>query len=109
MVLGALLAAPSCQWAGDTKAARVSFAALKESVEDVNARLTSAVEEGSAYGAALLAGVAAGVFADVHEAVARCVEVSDVVEPDARWRAAYESGYLRFRSLYPVLRPLEVT
>ena len=47
LLLGALLASPSCQWAGDTKAARVSFAALKESVEDVNARLTSAVEEGS--------------------------------------------------------------
>jgi len=47
LLVGALLAAPSCQWAGDTKAARVSFAALKESVEDVNARLTSAVEEGS--------------------------------------------------------------
>ncbi len=69
----------------------------------------TAVEEGSAYGAALLAGVAAGAFADVHEAVARCVVVSDVVEPDAGWRAAYETGYLRFRSLYPALRPLEVT
>src|SRR5262249_15242892 len=33
----------------------------------------TAVEEGSAFGAALLGGVAGGVFADVHEAVARCV------------------------------------
>ena len=31
----------------------------------------TAVEEGAAYGAALLGGVAAGVFADAHEAVAR--------------------------------------
>ncbi len=36
---------------------------------------TTAAEEGSAYGAALLGGVAGGVFDDVHEAVARCVRV----------------------------------
>ena len=69
----------------------------------------TAVEEGSAYGAALLAGVAAGAFADVHEAVARCVRVRDVIEPDPGWCAAYESGYERFRLLYPAIRPLEVT
>ena len=32
-------------------------------------------EEGSAFGAALLGGVAGGVFADAHDAVARCVRV----------------------------------
>ena len=69
----------------------------------------TAVAEGSAYGAALLAGVAAGVFADVHEAVARCVRISDTIEPDPDWQAAYEEGYRRFRSLYPALRPLEAT
>ena len=37
----------------------------------------TAVEEGAAYGAALLGGVAAGVFADAHEAVAACVRVRD--------------------------------
>ena len=36
----------------------------------------TAVEEGSAYGAALLAGCAAGVFADAEEAVAACVRVA---------------------------------
>ena len=35
----------------------------------------TAVEEGSAYGAALLGGVAGGMFADVPDAVARCVRV----------------------------------
>jgi len=44
----AVLAASSCQWAGDTKAARVSFSALKESIEDVSGRLDGAVEEGAA-------------------------------------------------------------
>ena len=56
-------------------------------------------DEGSAFGAALLAGVRAGVFADAHEAVARCVRVRDVVEPE--WD--YEDAYARFRGLYPAL------
>lgn len=67
----------------------------------------TAVDEGSAYGAALLGGVAAGVFRDVHEAVAACVRIHDTVEPEAGWRPAYEQGYERFRVLYPALRPLE--
>jgi xylulokinase len=64
------------------------------------------VDEGAAYGAALLAGVRAGVFADAHEAVERCVRVESVVEPVAEWRAACAEGYERFRALYPALRPL---
>jgi len=66
-----------------------------------------AVEEGAAYGAALLAGVRAGVFADARDAVARCVRVRDRVEPDPEWTAVYASGYERYRALYPALRPLE--
>jgi xylulokinase len=69
----------------------------------------AATDEGSAYGAALLGGVAAGVFRDVHEAVAACVRLVDAAEPDAEARAAYERGYDRFRLLYPALRPLEDT
>jgi xylulokinase len=67
----------------------------------------TAVEEGAAYGAALLAGVADGTFADAHEAVAACVRVRDTVEPDPEWARVYEDGYARFRSLYPALRRLE--
>jgi xylulokinase len=63
----------------------------------------TAVEEGAAYGAALLGGVAAGVFADVHEAVAACVHVRETVEPVAEWADAYGEGYARFRGLYPAL------
>ena len=65
------------------------------------------VEEGSAFGAALLAGVSAGGFADVHEAVEACVRTRGQIEPDPSWREAYEAGYARFRALYPALRPLE--
>jgi len=64
-------------------------------------------EEGSAYGAALLGGVAAGVFTDVHEAVAACVRVRDTVEPEPGWRGAYDEGHRRYQALYPALRPLE--
>jgi xylulokinase len=67
----------------------------------------TAVEEGAAYGAALLGGVAAGVFGDVHEAVDATVRVTGTIEPVPAWSAAYEEGYERFRALYPALRPLE--
>jgi xylulokinase len=67
----------------------------------------TAVEEGAAYGGALLGGVAAGVFADVHEAVAVCVSVRDRIEPEPAWADSYAREYQRFRALYPALRPLE--
>jgi xylulokinase len=67
----------------------------------------TAVEEGGAYGAALLGGVAGGVFADVHEAMDACVRVREVVEPEPEWERIYEAGYERFKALYPALRPLE--
>jgi len=67
----------------------------------------TAVEEGAAYGAALLGGVAGGTFSDVHEAVASTVRVTGRSEPDPDWARAYEDGYRRFRALYPALRPLE--
>jgi xylulokinase len=67
------------------------------------------VEEGSAFGAALLAGVADGVFADAHEAVAACVRVRETIEPTAAWAGAYEEGYARYRALYPALKGVETS
>jgi xylulokinase len=64
----------------------------------------TATEAGSAFGAALLAGVRAGTFADAAEAVARCVRVAARVEPDPAWVATYADGYPRFRTLYPALQ-----
>ncbi len=66
----------------------------------------TSVEEGSAFGAALLGGVAGGVFGDVHEAVEACVRVRELVEPQPAWQEAYADGYQRFRALYPALRGL---
>jgi xylulokinase len=64
----------------------------------------TAVEEGAAFGAALLGGVAAGVFTSAEEAVAACVRVRDVVEPDPAWASPYEESYARYRELYPALK-----
>jgi xylulokinase len=60
-------------------------------------------EEGSAFGAALLAGIRSGTFADADDAVARCVRTRDRIEPV--WD--YEEQYRRFRSLYPTLRAIK--
>jgi xylulokinase len=66
------------------------------------------VEEGSAYGAALLAGVAGDTFADARHAVETCVRVHKTVEPNPSWTATYDEGYARFRSLYPAIRGVDV-
>jgi xylulokinase len=64
----------------------------------------TAVEEGAAYGAALLGGVASGVFTSAQEAVDVCITVRDAIEPDPRWQRVYDEGYERFRSLYPAIK-----
>ena len=67
---------------------------------------TVAVEEGSAYGAALLAGCRDGTFSDPRAAAERCVRAAGTTDPQPSWVSAYEEGYVRFRRLYPALRPL---
>jgi xylulokinase len=59
-------------------------------------------EEGSAFGAALLAGIRSGTFADANDAVTRCVRPSSRVEP--MWD--YEEQYRRYKSLYPALKTI---
>jgi xylulokinase len=61
------------------------------------------VEEGAAYGAALLGGVAGGTWPDIAAAVAACVQVRGEVEPEPAWIAPYAEGRARFRALYPAL------
>jgi xylulokinase len=65
------------------------------------------VEEGSAYGAALLSGVSNGVFGSAPEAVEACVRVRDRVEPNEAWVQVYDEGYARYRALYPAVKSLE--
>jgi xylulokinase len=61
-------------------------------------------DEGAAYGAALLAGVAAGVWGDAHEAVGACVQVTRTIEPRADWAERYAELLPAFRRVYPALR-----
>ena len=64
-----------------------------------------AVDEGAAFGAALLGGVAAGLFADVHAAVGACVAPGEIVEPVEDWIEPYRATRERFAALYPALHP----
>jgi xylulokinase len=61
------------------------------------------VQEGAAYGAALLGGVAAGVWEDVPEAVASCVKVTRVIEPRADWVERYAALRPAYAALYQAL------
>ncbi len=63
-----------------------------------------ATDQGSAFGAALLGGVAAGVYATLEEASAACVRVTEVVDPVASWIEPYREARRRFRDYYPALR-----
>jgi xylulokinase len=65
------------------------------------------VDEGSAYGAALLAGVAADTFASAQEAVTACVRTRETIEPNQAWARRYGERYARFRALYPAIRGVE--
>ena len=49
-------------------------------------------EAGAAFGAALLAGVREGVFADAADAVARCIRVQDRIEPEPGWAGHTRRG-----------------
>jgi xylulokinase len=62
------------------------------------------IDEGPAYGAALLAGVAAGAFADVGEASERVRLREEVTEPDRERARRYDELYDVYTSLYPALR-----
>ncbi len=63
-----------------------------------------AVEDAAAFGAALLGGVAAGVWPDVPAAVAATVRPHGLIEPVPEWIAPYRDAHERFRALYPALR-----
>jgi xylulokinase len=58
-------------------------------------------DEGPAHGAALLSGVAAGVYRDVDEACSTVRLREEVGEPDPEQSRIYEEYYEAYRSLYP--------
>ncbi|MGD2206201.1 MAG: xylulokinase [Anaerolineae bacterium] len=60
--------------------------------------------EGAAYGAALLAGVGAGVWPDVDTACQITVKQTGSTVPQADLRAGYEQRYALYSQLYPTLK-----
>lgn len=73
---------------------------LQADIYGVPIRRTVA-EEGPAYGAALLAGVAAGAFRDVDDACARVALREETETPDPARAALYDDYYAAYRALYP--------
>lgn len=65
---------------------------------------TLKTEQGPAYGAAMLAMVACGEYADVASAAAAIVSKRPSVAPEKGLAAAYNERYKKFRALYPALR-----
>jgi xylulokinase len=65
------------------------------------------VQEGASYGAAMLGGVAAGVWGAVPEAVEACVRVTKTIEPRADWVARYAEMRPSYRALYPALHGIQ--
>ena len=61
------------------------------------------ITEGAAFGAALLAGVGAGVYANVEDACARTIHVTDSVTQGENVQV-YDDFYQVYRGLYPALK-----
>src|SRR5436305_6179000 len=68
--------------------------------------VTTTAEDGPAFGAALLAGVASGVYASVPQACEITVRVVDRTEPRPELERIYTREYEKYRALYPALKPI---
>ncbi|NMB45770.1 MAG: xylulokinase [Firmicutes bacterium] len=62
------------------------------------------IDEGPAFGAALLAGVCAQVYSSVEEAAENTVRIVHTTEPNRDLTRLYDDYYQLFRSLYPALK-----
>jgi xylulokinase len=63
-----------------------------------------AVEEGAAYGAAILAGVGAGNWHSVEDACDAAVRVAKQIEPNPRDAATLDQVYRNYQKIYPALQ-----
>lgn len=62
------------------------------------------IEEGPAYGGAILAMVGCGEYSSVDEATDKLVKIKDSILPDEALVMEYERKYQVFRALYPALK-----
>jgi xylulokinase len=65
------------------------------------------VTEAACLGAALLAGVASGVYPDLQSAVTQTVRLDRRVEPQADRVSAYDARYQLYRQVYPTVIDLQ--
>jgi xylulokinase len=63
-------------------------------------------QEGSAYGAALMALVGTGAYGSVPEVCRAAIREVDAVQPRAAERDLYARGHRLYQALYPALQPL---
>jgi xylulokinase len=69
--------------------------------------IAAEMAEATALGAALLGGLAAGIFADLASGLAGLRAGADAVEPEPAWAEGYEARYHDvYRPAYAALRPL---
>jgi xylulokinase len=66
--------------------------------------VTINIDEGPAFGVALLAGVGAGVFATVEEACDRTITITDRTGPNPDTSALYDTYYPIYQALYASLK-----
>ena len=60
----------------------------------------------ASFGACLLAGTGIGVFADVKEAVAKCLHVDRTIEPDPKAALEYDHLFACYRAIHDALAPV---
>lgn len=63
-------------------------------------------EQGPGYGAAMLAMVGCGEFADVKECANVFVKLKKTITPDPDISSRYEMQYNKFKQIYPTLKDL---
>jgi xylulokinase len=68
--------------------------------------VTLRTSEGSAFGAALLAGVGAKIYASVEESAREAIQIRERMTPQAANVRRYDKQYQIYRSLYPAVREL---
>ena len=67
---------------------------------------TPEIEEATPLGAAILAGIGAGLYADEADAFARVYRPGKIYEPDADMTAFYAERFETYKQLYPALAPI---
>lgn len=69
-------------------------------VLDTPLKISSSVQ-GSAFGAALMAGLGCGMFKDINEAIKSCVTYSDkIIEPNRKDTTVYREYFIKYKEIY---------